>query len=27
VGMKANNATGQLDVQSKGQLTLPARAR
>lgn len=27
VGMKANNATGRLDVQSKMQLTFPARAR
>jgi lipopolysaccharide export system protein LptC len=27
VGMKANNATGQVDVQSKGELTLPPRAR
>jgi lipopolysaccharide export system protein LptC len=27
VGMKANNATGQLDVQSKMQLDFPSRAR
>jgi len=27
VGMKANNATGQLDVQSKMALTFPPRAR
>ncbi len=27
VGMKANNATGQLDVQSKMQLNFPPRVR
>jgi lipopolysaccharide export system protein LptC len=27
VGMKANNATGQLDVQSRMQLSFPPRAR